>query len=88
MATRARGVAVMPHRRPRTLMFVFVKSAMKRHVLSTGYATTLEGVVTTFRKQGPFAILGLGGVLTIFWIVLLTSVPLRLIMSAISILIS
>src|SRR5262249_25054802 len=42
-------------------------------------------VVTSFREFSPYAILGLGGVLTIAWIVLLSWIPVRLMTSAISI---
>ena len=49
----------------------------------------LYGVVrdflTTFRKQSPFAILGLGGALTVLWIVLLAWVPAQLIFSMIAV---
>jgi hypothetical protein len=57
---------------------------MKFRVLSLPHAARLQNLVSSFRKQGPFAILGLGGALTVLWIVLITWIPLRLITSAIS----
>jgi len=42
-------------------------------------------LVTSFKDVWPYAILGLGGLLTIAWIVLLSWIPVRLITSAISI---
>ena len=60
--------------------FVFTEGKMNLRVLSNGHAH----VVASFRELCPYAILGLGGVLTIAWIVLLSWFPLRLITSAIS----
>lgn len=45
----------------------------------------VRGFLTSFRKQSPFAILGLGGALTILWIVLLAWVPVQLIFSMIAV---
>jgi hypothetical protein len=48
----------------------------------------LAGMVdylTAFKKHSPFAVLGLGGALTILWIVLLAWVPAQLILSMIAV---
>ena len=42
---------------------------------------------TSIKDLWPYAILGLGGVLTIAWVVFLTWIPLRLIASFISLVI-
>ena len=83
----ARGVAVMPHRRLRTPIRI-LEEAMKARVLSITYASALEILVSSFRKQVPIAILGLGGILTVLWIVLVIWIPLWLIASAISFVVS
>ena len=57
---------------------------MKLRVLSLTYASALEILVSFFRKQGPIAVLGLGGILTVLWIILMTWIPLWLMASAIS----
>jgi hypothetical protein len=44
----------------------------------------IGGFFTSFIKQSPFAILGLGGALTILWIVLLAWAPAHLIISMIA----
>jgi hypothetical protein len=56
---------------------------MKLDVLSISDARPLEGLASSFKRHGPFAVLGLGGVLTLIWIVLIAWVPLRLLSSAI-----
>ena len=53
---------------------------MNFRVLSESHAC----MVATVRELWPYAIIGLGGLLTIAWIILLTWFPLRLITSAIS----
>jgi hypothetical protein len=57
---------------------------MKLDGLSNSYARPLEGLASSFKRHGPFAVLGLGGVLTLIWIVLVAWVPLQLLTSAIS----
>ena len=54
---------------------------MKSRVLSTAQAPTLG---SSFRKQGPLVALGLGGLFTILWIVLISWIPMQLIVWAIS----
>jgi hypothetical protein len=44
-----------------------------------------SGFLTSFRKQGSFVALGLGGALTILWIVVLAWVPVQLIFSVIEV---
>ena len=44
----------------------------------------MSGFFTSFIKQGPFAVLGLGGALTILWIVFLAWAPAHLIFSVIA----
>jgi hypothetical protein len=44
----------------------------------------MSDFVTSVRKQTPFAVLGLGGALTILWIVLLVWAPAHLIFSMIA----
>ena len=39
---------------------------------------------STLRKQGPFVALSLGGVFTVLWIGVVSFIPLRLIISAVS----
>jgi hypothetical protein len=74
----------MPHRRLRSPdRIVFAEGKMNLRVLSNGHAY----IVASFRDLWPYAILGLGGLLTIAWIVLLSWIPLRLITSAISMMI-
>jgi hypothetical protein len=53
---------------------------MNLRVLSNGHIY----VVSSFKEIWPYAILGLGGVLTIAWIVLLSWIPVRLLTSALS----
>lgn len=57
---------------------------MKLDNLSASYARPLEGIASSLKRHGPFAVLGLGGVLTLIWIVLIAWVPLQLLTSAIS----
>jgi hypothetical protein len=57
---------------------------MKFGSQSISYARPLEGLASSFKRHGPFAVLGLGGVLTIVWIVLIAWGPLQLLTSAIS----
>ena len=74
----------MPHRRLRSLrQLVFTEGKMNFRVLSNSHAY----VVASFKELWPYAILGLGGLLTIAWIVLLSWIPVRLIASAISVVI-
>ncbi len=44
----------------------------------------MSGFLTSCKKQSPFAVLGLGGALTILWIVLLAWVPAQLFFSVIT----
>lgn len=53
---------------------------MNLRVLSNGHTY----VVSSFKELWPYAILGLGGVLTVAWIVLLSWIPVRLLTSAFS----
>lgn len=46
-----------------------------------------SGFLLSFRKQSPFAVLGLGGALTILWIVFLAWAPVQLIVSMIAVLV-
>ena len=87
MHSIARGVVVSPHRRLR-IRFAALGVNMKLHVLSLTYATTFEHLFSALRKQIPFAIVGLGGILTLVWIALVAWIPLRLITSVISIVIT
>jgi hypothetical protein len=57
---------------------------MKFGSLNISYARRLDGLATSFKRHGSFAVLGLGGVLTIIWIVLIAWAPLQLLTSAIS----
>ena len=59
----------------------FTEGKMNLRVLRDSHAY----LVTSFKDVWPYAILGLGGLLTIAWIVLLSWIPVRLITSAISI---
>jgi hypothetical protein len=54
---------------------------MKPRALNAGYAAN---VGSTLRKQGPFVALSLGGVFTVLWIGVVSLIPLRLIISAVS----
>jgi len=56
---------------------------MSLHALTSNPARTR----TSIKDLWPYAILGLGGVLTIAWVVFLTWIPLRLIASIISLVI-
>ena len=58
---------------------------MNIRIFSTIYASTLENLRASFAELWPYAILGLGGVLTVLWIGLIIWIPLRLITSVISI---
>ena len=53
---------------------------MNYRVLSNGHTY----IVSSFKEIWPYAILGLGGVLTVAWIVLLSWIPVRLLTSAFS----
>ncbi len=44
-----------------------------------------SGFLSSCKKQSPFAVLGLGGALTVLWIVLLAWVPVQLIYSMIAV---
>jgi len=57
---------------------------MKFSSLNISYARPLEGLASSFKRRGPVTVLGLGGVLTIIWIVLIAWAPLQLLTSAIS----
>ena len=61
---------------------------MKIRILSAAYVTTLQNLLTSFRELWPYAILGLGGILTVLWAGLIIWIPLRLITSVISIAVS
>ena len=61
---------------------------MKFGSLNISFARPLEGLASSFKRHAPFAVLGLGGVLTIIWIVLIAWVPLQLLTSAISFVVS
>ena len=54
---------------------------MNFRILTNGHAY----VVSSFKELWPYAILGLGGVLTVAWIVLLSWIPARLLAFAFSI---
>ena len=54
---------------------------MKTRVLSTAHTANFG---SSFRKQGPLVALGLGGLFTILWIVLISWIPMQFIMWAIS----
>ena len=56
---------------------------MNFRVLTSNPAHTL----TSIKDLWPYAILGLGGVLTVAWVVFLTWIPVRLIASFISLVI-
>jgi len=51
---------------------------MNHRVLNNGHGF----IVSSFREIWPYAILGLGAVLTIAWIALLSWIPVRLLTSA------
>jgi hypothetical protein len=57
---------------------------MKFGSLNISYAKALGGFASSFKKHGAFAVLGMGGVLTILWIVLIAWAPLQLLTTAIS----
>ncbi len=51
---------------------------------SISYVWPVEGLASTLKRHAPFAVLGLGGVLTVMWIVLIAWAPLQLLTSAIT----
>jgi hypothetical protein len=52
--------------------------------LNIGCGGALENFLCSFRKRGPAVVLGLGGALTIVWIVLITWIPFQMLVSMIS----
>ncbi len=57
---------------------------MKLDSVSASYARPFDGLASSLKRHGPFAVLGLGGVLTLIWIVLIAWVPVQLLTTAIS----